>query len=328
MWLSLLLLWSCAGDDDVKPDDSAATDDSGGEGGEGGEGSGDSGPDPDTVALDGVCADDVHYGNFTVESTPSYAYINGAVTNGVVPATILTALTTVGDCTLWRRENPYCDPSCDPGYTCDFDGSCVEYPEGQDLGTVTVDGLLSPVSMDPVDPGALYFNTSLGNPPWDPGSLVTLQTGGGVYDPITLYGVAPDDLTVETTEWVVTQGQPLAVAWTAPASTSRAKVRVTVNIDQHGTTPVTAVCWFDDDGAAEVPSEVIDGLVTLGVTGFPSGTIARQTVDNAAAGAGCADLTLSSSRTPTVSVYGYTPCFSSEDCPEGTECNLELQRCE
>lgn len=289
---------------------------------------GDSGLDPEAVPLGGVCEDDVHYGNFTIDANEDYAYVTGDVADGVVPATILTDLSGSGGCTLWRKENPYCDPSCDPGYTCDFTGECVPYPEGQDLGTVTVDGLLEPVSMSPVVPGNSYFDTSVPNPPWSPGAVVTLSSEGGAFDAFTLYGVAPDDLELSSLDWTLTRDQPLSLSWTPPASSTRGTLRVTIQIDQHGTSPATVVCWLDDTGTGEIPGEVVNSLMDLGISGFPNGSAARMTADRAAVGDGCVDLWLTSSRLPTVEVAGYTPCTRDEDCPDGQTCDEENERCE
>lgn len=325
MWLILLTLWSCSVDDgsdggkDSSPaDDSSSPDDSGG----------DSGLTPETVPLDGACADDVHYGNFNVESNEEYAYVTGSVADGVVPATVLTELESEGECTLWRKENLFCDPSCEYGYTCDFDGTCVPYPAGQDLGTVIMTGLVDAISMEPTSPGNTYYDTSVTNPPWTPGALVTLQSGGGAYDPFTLYGVAPDPLSLDDVAWQLTEGTPFTLTWATPTSSSRARVRITMNIDQHGTTPVSAVCWFEDDGSGEVPASVIDGLIGYGVTGFPRATAVRVSADSATVGDGCADLWLTTSVEATLAVTGFTPCFTDEDCPDGQDCNEELQICE
>jgi hypothetical protein len=285
--------------------------------------------DPATVPLAGVCPDDVHWGAFVIDSNEDYAYVTGVASDGVVPVAVLTEVTRSGECTIWRRENPFCDPGCDPGYTCDLSGACVPYPATQDLGTVSVWGLVQPVSMSPVTPGNTYFDTSLPNPPWVPGNLLELATTGGVYDPVSLHGVAPAGLEPVTLDWVLTAGQPLAIAWDAPTSAVRTEVVLRLRIDQHGLTPSTIECVFADDGAAEVPGDVLDSLMSLGVTGFPAGSIARRTADHADLGAGgCVDLVASSSRLPLVSVAGYTPCTRDEDCPDGETCNESLERCE
>lgn len=322
MWLLALTLLGCpdkgANDTGTPSDDSGSPEDSGDDGG----------LDPETVPLAGACAAEVDYGNFTIDANEDYAYVTGTVTDGVVPATILTELDSAGGCTIWRRENPFCDPSCEPGYTCDFDGTCVPYPVGQDLGTVTGEGLLEPVSMEPVVPGNAYFDTSVPNPPWAPGSVVTVSSTGGVYDAFTLHGVAPDELVLGSLSWTLGAGEPLLLSWDPPTSSTRAQVRVTLQIDQHGTTPSTVVCWMEDTGEGEVPAEIVDSLRSLGLSGFPNGSAARLTADSTAVGEGCADLWLSSSLVPTVSVSGYTPCTNDADCPDGQECNEEMERCE
>lgn len=313
----LLIALACTSGDKLPLDDS--TDDS----------SGDSvPPDPETVPLDGVCSDATHWGAFLIDSNADFSFVSGAMTNGVVPASILTNVLTDGECTIWRRENPFCDPACTSGFACDFDGECVPYPEGQDIGTVTVHGLVQPVSMTPVPPGNTYFDTSLPNPPWEPGALVTLGTSGGAYDPFRLYGVAPATLVPTSLAWTINPGQPLAISWDAPTSAVRSEVVLNLRIDLHGVTPSSLECVFADDGAAEVPASVLDQLMAAGVTGFPAGDIARRTADSADAGQGCADLVLTSSRLGQVSITGYTPCRRDEECPEGTTCNEALERCE
>ncbi len=320
--VTLFLLLGCdpdPADTGKTPDDTADIDpdDTGG------------GPDPETVPLDGECTDDVHWGNFTVDSNEDYSYVTGAVSDGVVPASILTKVLESGDCRIWRRENPFCDPSCEPGYTCDFDGTCVPYPAAQDLGTVSVDGLVQAVAMEPVPPSYAYFDTSLPNPPWEAGALVTVRSTGGAFDPFTLYGVAPVSLVPVSMSWVITEGEPLAVAWDAPTGPVRTEVALTLRIDQHGTTPSSIECVFADDGTGEVPADVIEELMAYGVSGFPAGDLARRTVDNGAVGAGgCVDLTVTSSRLAQVSISGYTPCRQDADCPDGLECNEAMERCE
>jgi hypothetical protein len=284
--------------------------------------------DPATVPLDGECADDVHWGAFLVDSTEDYAYVTGSLSSGVVPVAVLTRVLDSGDCTIWRRENPFCDPTCAPGYTCDLTGECVPYPTTQDLGTVTLAGLSQAVTMEPRTPGFTYFDTSIPNPPWVEGDLLVLETSGGAFDPVTLYGVAPAPLVPVSLDWVITEGAPLGVAWDAPAGPVRTELVLTLRIDQHGTTPSSIECVFADDGAAEVPADVIETLMGFGVTGFPAGDLVRRTADSAPIGEGCIDLAASSSRLAHVEIEGYTPCTRDEDCPDGLTCNEPLERCE
>ncbi len=129
-------------------------------------------------------------------------------------------------------------------------------------------------------------------------------------------------------DWVVVGGQPFSVSWDAPATEVATEVVVELRIDQHGTTPASVVCRFADEGAGEVPASVIDGLMDLGVTGFPTGSVVRRTADHAPLGEGCIDFVASATLLAHVSISGYTPCRNDAECPKGLECNEALERCE
>ena len=266
-----------------------------------------------------------------MQSGGSGTGIDGAVADGVVPQSVLEELNAVDDCRLLRRNNPFCDPPCDAGETCDWDGECIDYPVKQDLGTVTITGLSQAVSMDPVFPGNTYFDTSLSDPPWTSSELVTISMPGGAYGPLELHGVGVDPLTVLDTEgWEVQEGQDLIVHWEAPtAAVVRSEVGLVISVDQHGTTPGTLYCTFEDDGEGTVPAAIVDGLINSGVTGFPSGSLERRTVDSVGlSDGGCMDLRLSAPAEIEVDVIGYTPCVSDADCPDDLDCNEELQICQ
>ena len=285
--------------------------------------------DPATVALNGECdlADD--YGGFVVEAYEEYSIVSGSIADGVVPITVLEVIGEDGDCEVKRRNNPFCDPSCESGDTCDFDGNCITYPANQDLGTVTVLGLAEAVEMEAVVPGNTYFNTSLPHPAFSGGDLIELQMPAGTYGPITLFGVGVEELSANDTEWRVESGTDLIVSWGAPTGdVVRSEVTLRINIDQHGTSPSSVYCTFEDDGEGTVPASIVQQLVEVGVSGFPSGLLVRRTADKADAGEGCTDFEVSSHREVSVDVIGYTPCISDLDCPEGQTCILELQICE
>jgi hypothetical protein len=174
--------------------------------------------DPEDIPLNGLCAEPDRWGRFIVDSNIDYAYISGSVSDGVVPVNILTEVQTVGGCTIWRRENPFCDPSCESDETCDFDGTCIPYPAASSLGTVTIGGLLEPASMEPVPPSMQYFLTRLPNPPWTTGGLIALQSSGGEFDPVALHGIGVDALQNVPPAWILRAGTPLALTWDLPAA--------------------------------------------------------------------------------------------------------------
>jgi Cys-rich repeat protein len=285
--------------------------------------------DPATIPLNGMCDLGQRFGTFTVAVDPDYSSVYGSVNDGVVPLTVLQEVLAAGECRLMKQENPFCDPPCAAGDTCDLDQECVAYPQSVDLGTVTVVGLDVDVSMAPLTPGYTYFEASLPHPPFQPGALVALAMDEGPLGPLSLHGVGFTPVEILDAEWVLTPGEPLTVTWSANTDAiQRSVVSLRLSIDQHGTSPVSVWCSFEDDAVAEIPASLVDGLLEAGITGFPSGELSRRTEDHRAVGQACVDFTLASPRTAAVSVSGHTPCFSDEDCPAGQSCNLAVQTCE
>lgn len=280
------------------------------------------------VSLDGLCPLVERNGGFVLQVYESYSIADGAMSDGVIPITVLTESTTIDDCTLWVKPDPFCNPPCENGDACDLTDTCIPYPETQDLGVVTMTGLATEVAMEPVSPGYSYFHTSLPHPAALPGSLVTLFTGEGAYDPVKLHGFGVTDMFPGDEQWLLVDGQDLAVSWEAGPAGTRAEVTLSLNIDQHGVTPTTLRCTFADDGAGTVPTALITSLIGSGVTGFPSGTLARRTADKVAIGDACMDFEVSSPRGVDVRVDGHVPCTSDRDCPKGQSCNLPIQTCE
>lgn len=327
--LLTLFLFGCAGGGKGSATETGAGRSDGSDGDDGSDGSDGEDLDPDTVPLAGECSQDLRQGRFVVESTEAYATVDGVVLDGVVPTEVLTEMLTEGDCTIWRRENPFCDPGCDPGFTCDLSGECVPYPEAQDLGQVSISGLTTPVAMDPVTPGYSYFDTSLDNPPWTDRSVLSLSSSGATVAPFSLHGVAPDPFTVTTEAWLLVPGEDFTITWDAPAEGARTQVVLSIRIDQHGLTPSSLRCAFPDTGAGTVPAAVFDKLVEFGITGFPTGEVERRTVDSTGLDdGGCVELVTAESRVGDLEIEGYTPCRRDEDCPEGQTCNEPLERCE
>lgn len=285
--------------------------------------------DPATVALAGTCPMETDQGGISLLVGTDETSIDGAVADGVVPTAVLEELLSDGDCKVLRRNNPYCDPACDPGTTCDFDGTCVEYPANQDLGTVSVSGLSKAVSMEAVFPGNTYYDTSLPHPACTAPDVLTLSMPGGTYGPAELHALCPEPYDVTGNLWVIDPSADLVVSWPVPTtSVVRTEMALSLSIDQHGVSPSVLRCVFADDGEGTVSAAALAELVSVGVTGFPTGTLTRRTVDSAPAGAGCMEFTAEATRTVEVDVVGYTPCVSDEDCPDGQTCDLAFQVCE
>lgn len=283
---------------------------------------------PDTVTLGGRCPSEQRFGGFLVESYDTYAQVYGTVADGVVPSAILTEVGREGDCVLYQRQNPFCDPTCAVDEACSLASECVPYPVAQSLGTVTVAGLVSYVEIEPVEPGFIYFDISLPNPPFEAGANVGLSTGGGSFAAVALTGQGGEPLVIPAQEWVVSAGADLSLSWTPPTIETLATIFVELNVDQHGVSPYLLQCSFADTGAGVVPASLTATLVSAGVSGFPNGRIGRQTADSASVGDGCMDLIVGSLLNPDVRVEGHTPCYSDLECPEGQTCDETIQTCE
>jgi len=294
------------------------------------DGAGDTASPPD---LGGACPLAERLGGFQAVDDGEYGYVDGTVDDHVLPVSVLELVASEGDCRLFKRTNPFCDPPCGGGQTCDYDGACLPYPAPQDLGTVTISGLDGdPIVMHPVQPGNLYYNTELFYPPWTPGARVSLVTTGGAYAPMSAEGVAPDPLDPSATTWTLTAGQPLVVAWDAPAGAVPARVELQLLIDQHGNAPASLRCDFADDGQGTVPTAILEQLRGMGVSGFPSGKLVRQTLDRADVVAGgetigCMDFAVRTPRNIKVVVSGHVPCTKDADCPDGKTCDEALETC-
>ena len=290
----------------------------------------DSGDDDDSAAptLGGACDQAVRVGGFSVDSLPEYSTVQGQVLDGVVPGNVRELVVAEGGCQLLRRNNPFCDPGCQPGFTCDWDGTCIPYPAALDLGTATIEGLAAEVSMDPVQPGANYFAVGLPLELMVPDQPIVLRTSGGARDPLELRGFGVEPLVLPTNaEWVVEEGEPLLVTWEAPTGDAPSEILVSLNIDQHGVSPVTMFCVLPDTGSGQVPASVMDELFAAGVSGFPTAQATRRTADSLQTEAGCVDFLARSQRPVAVDVEGYIPCDAGTPCPEGLKCNLAIGLC-
>jgi hypothetical protein len=256
----------------------------------GAEGGGDD--DDVTPQLRGACAADARVGGFQIVRAAAETQVTGAVADAAVTVAAVTEIRTSGDCTLLRSVAPFCDPVCTGGTLC-ADGACVPAPVNQDVGTVTIDGMLEPVSMMPTAVSYLYFVTSLPHPAYDAGGWLHLHADGGATSPFSLFGKGVDALALADTSWPLVREQALAIAWT-PGSVPEAPVRVTLSVDQHGVTPASIHCDAADTGSLVVPGDMIAELLDLGISGFPSGLVSRGTADSADTELGCVDFAVAS----------------------------------
>jgi hypothetical protein len=287
------------------------------------------------------CSQNERVGNFRIYHDPdpsySYAAIDGAVANGVIPLTVLQLAKEVGDCKLLRKVNPFCEDGCEGGQLCDHDGTCIPYPANMDVGQITVQGLLEdPITLEPKG-NKSYFDTQVPYPLFEPNAEITLDAAGNETAAFSLTAFGVPDIEIPEETWLLSDGQPLAINWVA--QTGAWHVRISLNVDQHGNSPVTMFCDVEDTGSYEIPGELIADLLDFGVSGFASLDLTRYTVDSVELEVGCVQLTIDSQvlAQTNLEVAGHIPCDTPSGidpcppgkncCPPGYECDLMMQTC-
>jgi hypothetical protein len=278
------------------------------------------------VELAGSCSFEDHVGGFLAGFEPTYSAFSGSVADGVVPVNVLEQVGEDGSCTLWRRNNPFCDPGCAAGEVCDFDGSCLPYPINHDVGVVTVTGLAKAVMLEPVPPTFSYFDTMLPHPGFEPGALITVEASGGDYSPLLLHGIGVEMVVPAAKELQLGSDTPLDVEWTP--GDARATMHLQIAVDQHGTSPLAMICLVPADaGTLSISGELVTQFLENGISGFPSADFYFETVDSVDIEPGCVDFVVRSHARLLVRVEGHTPCNLPIDCPEGQMCDVMTQTC-
>lgn len=278
------------------------------------------------IDLAGNCALADHVGGFFATYEVMYSAFSGSVADGVVPLNVLEQVGEDGSCTLLRRNNPFCDPGCNAGDVCDFDGNCIPYPLNQDVGTVTVTGLLKDVMLEPVPPTYSYFDTMLPHPGFEPGAIITVEATGGKYSAMQLHGIGVEMVVPADDDLHLDRDEALEVAWTP--GDPRATMRLQIAVDQHGTSPLALVCSVPaDEGSLTISGEIVTQFLDNGISGFPSADFHFETVDSVEIELGCVDFVVRSHDQLQVFIQGHTPCNVDPDCPDGQTCDVMNQTC-
>lgn len=277
--------------------------------------------------LEGRCEAETRLGGFELAMESDFSAISGSVYDRVARSAQFTEVGSDESCVLIERTNPYCDPPCSGGKVCVQSGSCEDPPTSLDLGVVVVQGLTTPVAMEPVQPGNRYFNSSLEHPAVEAGGAVRVLADGGELEAFELQAEGVSALETSEEPWLVERGKELQIAWTAAPDPGQGQVRVTLNIDQHGSSPVTLSCVAEDAGNLTISSQIIDQLLGFGVSGFATGNIYRETSDHIDAGAGCVDFALFAHQKRMLEVAGHQPCTKDADCGGGKTCDVPNNTC-
>jgi hypothetical protein len=254
----------------------------------------DTATDSEQAELRGPCPVDKALGALEINVSKDFSSANGTFSDSVAPAEVPALEMEEGDCILWRRVNPFCDPSCESGKTCDFNGNCIPSPIQQDAGVITIDGLSDPVSIEPLPPGNNYFTSDITHPAFGPGDPIEMTTTDGYFGVLNMQGVGVEPLVDSKPVWTIEPGQPLNVTWQAPAEDIGSRINLSLNIDLHGQSPLTMICDFPDTGQAVISAALIDKLINTGISGNPSGSLTRRTVDSLDVAGGCVEFLITS----------------------------------
>lgn len=254
--------------------------------------------------------------------------VSGKVESAVNPTTVRDVVAENGGCRLLKGRRLFCDPGCSSEQVCDGT-SCIAAPRTQNVGKVDVTGLGTTVSLSP-NAVAAYDSSMLDVPELAPGTPVSLRAAGGQVAAFSLRGEgverigAPDVLPDLQTD------KPYTVTWTPAPAASPARMQFEVNIARHGAVTDARILCDDveDTGSLTIPAALVAELARQGVSGFPTVTFARQTVDSAAVANGCVDLAVRSEAVRELKVAGFVSCQTADDpCPNGTTCNIGTQLC-
>lgn len=278
------------------------------------------------AGLAGPCPLGKRVGVFEIANWDFYASVTGEVAEGIIPLTVLQLVKEEDGCQLLQKVNPFCEDPCGPGELCDHDGTCIPYPENKSVGTVTVDGLKVPVTMEP---GGVktYAKVDVPFPMFDAGADITVTATGADLPGFTMHGTGVETLVLADGVINMVKGEPLAFAWEAPTVDTGARMYISLNVDQHGNSPVTLKCDVPDTGSFQIPADLVKTMLEFGVSGFATLDVYRRTVDSVELAPGCVEAIVLSFAPGKLQVDGHVPCFSDKDCPDGEKCNVPINTC-
>jgi hypothetical protein len=237
---------------------------------------------------------------------------------------------TSGACKLSTPRVPFCNTPCGGSAACTEDDVCTPYPTAHSVGTVTVSGIKTSAgaSMFSMDPIAKTYqptgDTKLPYPAFAQGDAIKLQAAGGDFTAFTISarGVAP--LTLSSGSITLERDKALTLTWTAATQASASSVHVKLDISHHGGTKGMIECDSDDSGGLTIAGELVTKLLDLGVAGYPTIIVTRQSAGSTSIAPGRVELTIASGVETTVQISGLSSCTGDDECPSGQSCQSDL----
>lgn len=289
----------------------------------------------DTAAdTDGDAA--ILVGTFEVEligpsdTAPGQTAVLGKIYDGPSLSQVIWEEAAVdGACHLVTPRVPFCSTPCGGSAACVEDETCKDYPVAHSAGEVTMKGLAldgggDEFSMNPLNNAYQPIGVKLLYPAFAEGDTITLDAAGDYFPAfsVSATGIAPFELTSGALP--LEGGKAAPLTWTPGASPDAADVHVKLDISHHGGTKGMIECDTDDSGSLEISAALVQQLLDLGVSGFPTVIISRSSVGSTTIPPGRVDLVITSAVEAVVQIPGLTSCTADADCPDGQTCQVDL----
>ncbi len=205
-----------------------------------------------------------------------------------------------GDCQVLdgaRTEPWLCDPPCDVGFIC-IDEVCEPYPELAPTGTLTIEGLVEPVAIEPDETGRYAAIYDLPADSFDPGEPIRVTSSGGATAALDLTAEGVADFQMSEWSHVLVPGEDYELLWEpATGDDAGGTVRVQLDTGWHGSASLTTIlCETDDDGELVIPGSLTELFVIPSCGECEFSTIGRLTRDWIDTGDGFIELRVASDR--------------------------------
>ena len=167
-----------------------------------------------------------------------------------------------GDCALEDTfPSNFCEPTCGNDQWCGEDGECLTLPSNAHAGTIEVEGLLAPFSLEPTDFGWYTSDDQLPVNLVNSGAVVTATAAGGETAAFVVSATAPASLDEPIDCDIELQaGQDLQLSWTPAYDGSRIRWEM-IAVYHAGNGPMV-ICEVDEGlGSLTVPAAVIDSYL-------------------------------------------------------------------
>jgi hypothetical protein len=291
-----------------------------------------------------TCKDEVRMGDFELalrerqNDIEAFTGIEPAtVYDSIDPSTIAKVEMEIGGCRILRPPQaiPPCSPECNQDTQICTLAGCKPRPTAQDLGTVSIDGLKVPGTLDKRAGDFVYTNPQWPHPAFDEGAdLVLRATGAGRNAPFTARGWGVGSLIVPPEKLLVENGKPVTLTWTPPGKPGPTRMLINFSVNRHGSVDAWLECEVPDTGSHTIDAALVSRLFSFGLSGFPSVDMKRQTADTAMVASGCVEFNVVSAVNREITVPGLISCTGQDPepgqpppCPPGQTCGDDL-RCQ